>query len=59
MGLPERHRIVLVLRDIEGLSYEEMAQALSCTVSSVKNRLHRARKLFRERLDPYVKADEV
>jgi RNA polymerase sigma-70 factor (ECF subfamily) len=59
MGLPERHRIVLVLRDIEGLSYEEMAQALSCTVSSVKNRLHRARKLFRERLEPYVKADEV
>lgn len=57
MGLPERHRIVLVLRDIEGLSYEEMAQTLSCTVSSVKNRLHRARKLFRERLEPFM--DEV
>lgn len=54
MGLPERHRIVLVLRDIEGLSYEEMAQVLSCTVSSVKNRLHRARRVFRDRLAPYL-----
>ncbi len=54
MGLPEKHRIVIVLRDIEGLSYEEMARALSCTVSSVKNRLHRARRIFRERLAPYV-----
>lgn len=59
MGLPERHRIVLILRDIEGLSYEEMAQALSCTVSSVKNRLHRARRLFRERLEPYLRVDDL
>jgi len=54
MGLPEKHRIVLVLRDIEDLSYEEMAQVLSCTVSSVKNRLHRARRIFRERLEPFM-----
>ncbi len=57
MGLPENHRIVIVLRDIEGLSYGEMADALSCTVSSVKNRLHRARRVFRERLAPYLGED--
>jgi RNA polymerase sigma-70 factor, ECF subfamily len=54
MGLPEKHRIVIVLRDIEGMSYEEMSVTLSCTVSSVKNRLHRARRVFRERLAPYM-----
>jgi RNA polymerase sigma-70 factor, ECF subfamily len=57
MGLPEKHRIVIVLRDIEGMSYEEMARVLVCTVSSVKNRLHRARRVFRERLAPYLGED--
>jgi RNA polymerase sigma-70 factor, ECF subfamily len=57
MGLPEKHRIVIILRDIEGMSYEEMAGALACTVSSVKNRLHRARRVFRERLTPYLGED--
>lgn len=54
MGLPEKHRIVIVLRDIEDMSYEEIAQTLACTVSSVKNRLHRARRVFRDRLTPYL-----
>jgi len=52
--MPRKHREVLVLRDIDGLSYEEMADILSCTVSSVKNRLHRARAAFRLRAAPYV-----
>ncbi len=56
-ALPERHRLVLVLRDIEGLSYREMAQVMGCTLSSVKNRLHRARRAFRDRLRPYL--DEI
>lgn len=55
--LPQKHQIVLYLRDIEGLSYDEIATTLGCTVSSVKNRLHRAREAFRIRAMPYV--DEV
>jgi RNA polymerase sigma-70 factor (ECF subfamily) len=55
--MAQKHREVLVLRDIEGMSYEEIAEVLHCTVSGVKNRLHRARAAFRQRAAPYV--DEV
>lgn len=41
--LPERQRDAVVLRDLEGLSYEEVAAALGCSVSSVKSALHRGR----------------
>lgn len=43
-GLPPAHRAVLVLRDVEGLSYEEIAQITETPLGSVKGRLHRARK---------------
>lgn len=46
--LPEHYRAVLVLRDVEGLSNEETAEALGESVSSVKSRLHRARMALRE-----------
>lgn len=42
-ALSPRHRAVLVLRDIEGFSYEEIAQVTEAPVGSVKARLHRAR----------------
>lgn len=42
-GLSPQHRAVLVLRDIEGLSYDEIAQVTDAPVGSVKARLHRAR----------------
>ena len=42
-GLRREHRIVLVLRDLEGLSYEEIATVTDTPVGSVKGRLHRAR----------------
>jgi RNA polymerase sigma-70 factor (ECF subfamily) len=42
-GLRREHRIVLVLRDLEGFSYEEIAEATESPVGSVKGRLHRAR----------------
>ena len=42
-GLRMEHRTVLVLRDVEGLSYDEIAEATSTPVGSVKGRLHRAR----------------
>jgi RNA polymerase sigma-70 factor, ECF subfamily len=45
-GLGRTHRTVLVLRDIEGLSYEEIARITASPVGSVKGRLHRARSEF-------------
>ena len=42
-GLSPEHRIVLVLRDIEGLTYEEIARITGTPLGSVKGRLHRAR----------------
>jgi RNA polymerase sigma-70 factor (ECF subfamily) len=47
-GLPDPYRVVLLLRDLEGLSNEETAEVLGESVASVKSRLHRARMALRE-----------
>jgi RNA polymerase sigma-70 factor (ECF subfamily) len=49
--LPEDRRIVVVLRDLEGLSYEEIAESLGLTLGTVRSRLHRARMDLKERLE--------
>jgi len=49
-NLPDHYRAVLVLRDVEELSNEEVAALLDESVSSVKSRLHRARMVLREQL---------
>ena len=54
-GLPTGFRAVFVLRDVEGLSTEETAQALELSVPAVKSRLLRARLQLRERLNQYFK----
>ena len=46
--MPEHYRAILVLRDVEELSNEEVAEALGESVASVKSRLHRARMALRE-----------
>lgn len=51
--LPESYRTVLLLRDIEGLSTEESANALQTTANAVKIRLHRARMALRTLLAPH------
>ncbi len=56
LSLPEKYRIVLVLRDIEGFSTEETAQILNIKSSSVKVRLHRARLFLKEKLKDYFAA---
>jgi RNA polymerase sigma-70 factor (ECF subfamily) len=48
--LPPPYRAVLILRDVEGLSTEETAEALGLTPPTVKTRLHRARLFLRQRL---------
>ncbi len=48
--LPEKHRMVMHLRDIEELSYEEIAETLELSLDQVKVCLHRARKAIRERI---------
>ena len=53
-NLPEDYRIVFLLRDVEGLSSEEMADLLGLSVAAVKSRLHRARLALREKLNPYL-----
>jgi RNA polymerase sigma-70 factor (ECF subfamily) len=52
-GLPSGFRTVFVLRDVEGLSTEETAEALDLSVPAVKSRLLRARLQLRERLSRY------
>jgi len=53
-GLPEDAREVLVLRDVEDCSYEEIADILSIPVGTVRSRLHRARGLMRDALRPML-----
>jgi RNA polymerase sigma-70 factor (ECF subfamily) len=51
--LPESYRTVFHLRDIEGLSNEEVADILEISIPAVKSRLHRARLFLRDRLSDY------
>ena len=56
--LPESLRSIFVLRDIEGLSTAEAAEALGITETNAKVRLHRARLALREKLSAFVAARE-
>lgn len=49
-GLPVSYRAVVLLRDVEGLSTSEVADAVGTSIACVKSRLHRARALLRQRL---------
>lgn len=51
--LAEERRIVVVLRDIEGLSYEEIAAALDLELGTVRSRLHRARQDLKDKLERF------
>ncbi len=53
LKLPEKYRIVFVLRDVEGFSAEEAAKTLKISVAAVKSRLHRARLFLRKELSAY------
>jgi RNA polymerase sigma-70 factor (ECF subfamily) len=53
LSLPEKYRLVIVLRDLEGFSTAETAQILGLSAANVKVRLHRARLFLREKLKGY------
>lgn len=52
--LPKDFQLTVVLSDIEGLSYEEVSDVMGCSIGTVRSRLHRGRKLLREKLRPYL-----
>jgi RNA polymerase sigma-70 factor (ECF subfamily) len=56
--LPDQTRIVFVLRELEGLTYEEIAAAVGIKPGTVRSRLFHARKRLKEILEPRVKEDE-
>lgn len=52
--LPEKHRVILSLRDIQGFSYRDIANILKISPGTVDSRLHRARKMLREKISPFL-----
>lgn len=57
--LTYEHRAVLVLREIQGYSYEEIAGILDCSVGTVRSRLNRARKAMKDNLQNLSENDEI
>ncbi|RLJ17783.1 RNA polymerase sigma factor RpoE [bacterium endosymbiont of Escarpia laminata] len=53
-ALPEDLRTAIVLRELEGMSYEEIAEAMSCPVGTVRSRIFRAREAIDKRLKPLI-----
>jgi RNA polymerase sigma-70 factor (ECF subfamily) len=53
-GLPEKYRVIVTLRDIQGLAYEQISQTLKLSPGTVDSRLHRARRMLRKKLAPYL-----
>jgi len=49
-GLPPKHQLAFVLREYQGLSYQEMAEVMDCNVGTVMSRLHHARKKLQDKL---------
>ncbi|HTJ99693.1 MAG TPA: RNA polymerase sigma factor RpoE [Bordetella sp.] len=56
-GLPEELRTAIVLREIEGMSYEDIAQSMGCPIGTVRSRIFRAREAVAARLRPLLGND--
>ncbi len=52
--LPEHHRVVFVLRELQGKTYEEIAEITACNLGTVKSRLNRARNRFAQVIEPLL-----
>lgn len=53
-GLPDELRTAILLREIEGMSYEEIAEAMDCPVGTVRSRIFRAREAIDKKLKPLM-----
>lgn len=53
-NLPEEMRIAITLREFEGMSYEEIAEAMDCPIGTVRSRIFRAREAIDEKLNPLL-----
>lgn len=58
-GVPPLFRSAVILRDLEGLSYEEVAEVLEVSVGTVKSRILRGRRMLKEILDPVIRAPKT
>ena len=56
--LPEELRTAITLREVDGLSYEEIAEAMNCPIGTVRSRIFRAREAIDEKLRPLLSEDE-
>ena len=56
--LPDKLRSAILMHDMEGMSYEEIAEVLGCPVGTVKSRIYNARMQLHRRLEPYVVGTE-
>jgi RNA polymerase sigma-70 factor (ECF subfamily) len=53
-AMPEKYRIPIILKDVDGLSYDEIAEVLECEIGTVKSRLSRGRSMLKEKLKPLI-----
>jgi len=58
-ALPENHRIILLMRDIEEISISDIAETLSLTKTAARVRIHRARSALRRLLEPLLAQDRI
>lgn len=54
-SLASEYRVVLVLREVDGLTYTEIAEVTGLTLEAVKTRLHRAKAMVRQKVEPYLR----
>jgi RNA polymerase sigma-70 factor (ECF subfamily) len=54
-SLPQEYREVMILREVQGLSYNEIADITRLSLDNVKTRLSRARAMLRRKLEPYYR----
>ena len=57
--LPEELRTAITLREVDGLSYEEIAEAMQCPIGTVRSRIFRAREAIDGKLRPLLEGSDT